>query len=89
MEVRPLITSIIKDNCNTFSTKGQLKPIRGFEFHVDTGSKKSIYFQDNLLRKVLGGINKKVMQNMIHNGMFEDNTSLRGSLIVLSANTIQ
>ena len=84
-EFRPVITQIIQDHWDAFTQEGMKKPIRGFQFNVDTGQVKPISCKPPRYGKHESRIITILAAKLEANGLIEDDDGPWGALVVLAA----
>jgi hypothetical protein len=82
---RPVVRAILEEYFDVFTQAGMQRPIRGFEFHIDTGKVKPITCKV----PVYGHHKERVIQELVetlqNKGLIEDDDRPWGSPIVLAS----
>ena len=84
-EYRPLITKIIQDNWDAFTQEGMKKPIRGFQFNIDTGQVKPVCCKPPRHGKHESRIILMLVEKLENNNLIEDDDGPWGALAVLAS----
>lgn len=82
---RPKIEQILKDFWDVFAAEGLRKPIRGYQFHIDTGNVKPVCCKPPRYGPHETRIMSQLIQGLEQNGVIEDDDGPWGAMVVLAA----
>ena len=83
--MRNEVISLIKEYWDVFAEGGLRKPIRGFEFQVDTGDSKPVCCKPPRYGKHESAVMRRLVKKLEENGIIEDDDGPWGALAVLAA----
>ena len=79
------IVQLVEAHWDVFAEGGLRKPIRGFEFQVDTGTSKPVCCKVPRYGKNEAKVMRELIKKLDDNGIIEDDQSPWGALVVLAS----
>ena len=83
--LQPRVIQFVKDNWDAFAEEGLRNSVRGFTFQIDTGTSKPVDCGAPRYGPNESVVMNKLIDNLEHNGLVEDDDGPWGAMVVLAA----
>jgi hypothetical protein len=83
--LQPRVIQFVKDNWDVFAEEGLRNSVRGFTFQIDTGTSKPVDCGAPRYGPNESVVMNKLIENLEHNGLVEDDNGPWGAMVVLAA----